>query len=78
MVEATGLKVWLGGHLQWHDLPIEFYEHILISSKLLGDTQVNKRTDRIMISWLTFSFEESMLKTINVTSSGKTVTPILA
>jgi hypothetical protein len=38
------LKSWRWGHLKWHDLPTEFYEHPLIGSKVIR--VAHRRTDR--------------------------------
>jgi hypothetical protein len=48
MVEATLLKIWLRGHLQWHDLPAEFHQILLIGSKVINEG--HKRTDSTVIS----------------------------
>jgi hypothetical protein len=49
MVEATGLKMWLQGHLQWHPLPT----NPLISSKVTrGDTDRQASDLTCLLSFL--------------------------
>jgi hypothetical protein len=38
-VEATGSKVWIRGHIQLNDLPIEFHGNLQVVSELLVGTQ---------------------------------------
>jgi hypothetical protein len=45
MVAVTALKLWLRGHLQWHDLPTEFHNNLRNDSKVIGD----RYTDRMVI-----------------------------
>jgi len=45
MVEATGLKIWHRGHLQWHDLTAKFHENLQICSKVIsGRTHRDEQT----------------------------------
>jgi hypothetical protein len=61
MVKGTGLKSRRRGHLQWHDLPTEFYKNLSMGSKVIrGDTD---RQTGDLIS-LTFLFKESRLKIV--------------
>jgi hypothetical protein len=56
---ATALKLWLRGHLQWHDLPTEFLKNLPVGSKV--DRWTNRKGD--LINQL-FSFrKECRLKT---------------
>jgi hypothetical protein len=42
MAEATRLKMWRRGHLQWHHLFTKFHENLRIYSKVIrGDTQTD-------------------------------------
>jgi hypothetical protein len=68
MVEATRLKKWYGGYLQWHHLPTKFHENQPIGSKVIrGGTHrhTNKHTDRQAGDFISLlSFLESRLKTM--------------
>jgi hypothetical protein len=46
MAEAKRLKMWHQGHLQWHHLPIKFYENPQIGSKVIsgGHTDIHTQT----------------------------------
>jgi hypothetical protein len=52
MAKATGLKMWFGGHLQWHHLPTKFQEYPQISSKLISGTDTHRHD--YLISLLSF------------------------
>jgi hypothetical protein len=52
MVVATGLKLCLRGHIQWHDLSTEFHENLLISSKVDGGDIHSHRQKSDLISLL--------------------------
>jgi hypothetical protein len=63
MAEATRLKMWLRGHLQWHHLPTKFHENPPVGSKVIsgGHTCARAHTQAgDLISLL--SFLESRLK----------------
>jgi hypothetical protein len=53
--------VWCCGHLEWQDLPTEFHNKVLSSSKLsVGDIQVDRQNGDIIS--LTYLFNERRLK----------------
>jgi hypothetical protein len=59
MVEGTGLKKKSSQcHLQWHDLPAELYESLLVSSKVSSGrhTQTDRQKVNIVVSQATISF----------------------
>jgi hypothetical protein len=60
MVEGSGLKVWRLGHLQWHDLSIEFHKNLPIGSKVIRGGDTDRQTGDLIS--LTFVFKESRLK----------------
>jgi hypothetical protein len=51
MVEDTGLRSLSQGHLQWHDLPVQFHETVPFVSKFIGGgTEADGLTDSMVIS----------------------------
>jgi hypothetical protein len=48
MVEGTGLKKKSS---QWHDLPAELYENLLVSSKVISGRHTHKQIDRKLTLW---------------------------
>jgi hypothetical protein len=61
MVAATALKLWHRGHLQWHDLPSEFYKIYQLLQNLIGWTGTHLisllfsfRTENKLKMYLTF------------------------
>jgi hypothetical protein len=65
MVEATALKLWRWGHLQWYDLCTEFHKIIPVGLKLVGG-QTDRQTDRQDAGLISLHFplrKESRTKT---------------
>jgi hypothetical protein len=61
-IKKYGVEV----HFQWHDLPTEFHKNLPIGSKVIwGDTQTDGQTDRLVISWASFSFLRKVGKNDN-------------
>jgi hypothetical protein len=61
IIEATGLKLMSGGHLQWHDLHTEFHKNLPNGSSVVSGDK-NTQTEGNIINLL-FSFrKESRLK----------------
>jgi hypothetical protein len=49
-VEAMTLKIWLRGHLQWHDLLAEFHENLPTGSKLISGGHKEGQTDSMVMT----------------------------
>jgi len=54
MAEATVLKLWHRGHLQWHDLPTEFHKNLPTDLKVDKGRKTHRQDGDFIISLCIF------------------------